>query len=270
MLNNPIFWADPDGRTEYETIIFKNEKTGQLIKVYRSVSTKLMTDGAVCKYQIDHQHYYDYRHVTTYTLTTNGEVIVDRSTEILKRNGVKYQDRVPMDNLFGTVAEEGAIYDPEDKWLQAGGFYMTGSNGQGTKFHSKNADYVGNIDMLVSILSNYSASGKFKVNDKGLANQQAWDGVQDIMDLLSDNLGSIGKVEELVEEIRKVVKSNSSSGSADYDSGSDPVVIMEPSNQAPINGEKQYTKSTQSRKDAETYNGTYNKSRDTLWVKPDK
>lgn len=204
MLNNPIFWKDPDGKTEYETIIVKDERTGQSFKVYTAVSAKVMTDGKVCtnsNMTFSHQDYYDYRNLTTYTYTTDGELTVTKTTEILYNNGIKHMDYVVLDNAFGTVAEPGATLDPNDKFVQAGGFYMTGKDGQGTKYHSKNADYVGDIDMLIGILKNYSAKAKLNIPTELTKGSAGWEAIDQLQKTLSKQGKTVDKIKQVIKAV---------------------------------------------------------------------
>lgn len=34
--NNPLYWADPDGKTKYETVVIKDEQTGKSVRIYVS------------------------------------------------------------------------------------------------------------------------------------------------------------------------------------------------------------------------------------------
>lgn len=78
-------------------------------------SNKVKTDGKVHydeMNQLPYQEYYDYAHVTTITLHKDGTTTIKKTEEILKKNGVKYTDYVPMDNLFGTTAKKVTSYSP--------------------------------------------------------------------------------------------------------------------------------------------------------------
>lgn len=229
MLNNPIYWIDPDGKTEYETIIIKDEKSGTMIKVYVSKSNKLMTDGVVCNNMhadFNHQHYYDYRHLTTYTIATDGTVSVETSTEILFGNGAKYKDYVPLDYLFGTEAEYGDTYDPDDKFVQAGGFYMTSGKGQGTKYHSSNAEYVGDIDDLVGALGGFKKS-------TGIWKATPGTSLKEVLNAVKALVSSGKKMENLTRGIEEILKQLSQQYETE-DASSD-IPIKSPENNSPLN-----------------------------------
>jgi RHS repeat-associated protein len=166
-LNNPIFWVDPNGKTEYQTVLITDEKTGKSIRMYVSKSNKLMTDGKVTSgrewpIKTRSQSYYDYAQVTKYTITTNGEILIKTYTEILYKNGSKYTDAVNLDEMFGTEAKDGAIFDPDDPFIQAGGLYMTSERGEGSKYYSKDPDYVGDIDDLLGAMTGPESASKMK------------------------------------------------------------------------------------------------------------
>jgi RHS repeat-associated protein len=218
MLDNPLFWKDPDGETEYETIIVKDEKSGKTYKVFNSISNKVMTNGAVFQKQIpfvgefNYQYYYDYRHVTYYTFTTDGKLIMEEKTEILYKNGMKMSDNVTLDAAFGNVAKKGDTYDPKDEFKMAGGFYMTGKDGQGTSYFSDDPDYVGDIDNLISILSNYKAKGNFTMKNiiavRGDENG-LWKMLETLMKEMDKNSEKIDKILEVIEEVQKETSNNS-------------------------------------------------------------
>lgn len=207
MLNNPLVWTDPTGQTEYETIVIKNKSTGKTTKVYKSISNKVMTNGKVFASHPGalvpalYQYYYDYRKVTYITIEKDGSETTRTATEILYKNGMKHRDNVTMDYVFGNEAEKYDTYDPDDKFEMAGGFYMTGENGQGTKYYSKNAEYVGNIDALLGILSNYSASGKLTIPDELKGPNGGWEMIETLMEQLDKGAEKIDKIQEIIEAV---------------------------------------------------------------------
>jgi RHS repeat-associated protein len=196
--NNPIYWIDPYGGTEYEVIIMTDEKTGKTIKISKIVSDKIRTDGVRNKekeFFAPKFNYYSYSNVTKYTRTIDGTIIVTKTMEILYNHGIQK-----------TTLWDGVIIDPSDSFEMAGGFYMTGSDGQGTKYYSKNTEYVGNMDVFLAIMSNYSANAKFNIPTKLKENNPAWQGLSDVMDQMNKQGEFIDKVWGIVES----VKTNSS------------------------------------------------------------
>ena len=145
--NNPLYWADPDSETEFETIIVVDKQSGKTFKISVGKSDKIITDGFSYRENLfgtKSYNYYDYSKVTKYTIAADGKVTVNTYKEILYYRGIRKE----------TLGYGGKYIDPSDLFLQRGGFYMTGGSGDKsdeTKYHAKNPKYVGNIDKLLSI-----------------------------------------------------------------------------------------------------------------------
>ena len=161
--NNTNYWLDSKGNTEYELVVLKDERSGKSLTIHVTKSCKVKTDGVVHYDEgnlLPYQNYYDYASkYTTITIHKDGNVSMDETKKIMKNNGVKFTDFVPMDEIFGNTAKPGSIYDPKDPFVQAGGFYMTGSGGEGSKYYSKDPDYVGDVDALISGVGGRTQSG---------------------------------------------------------------------------------------------------------------
>jgi len=173
-LNNPLYWADPNGETEYETIILVDEKTHQTTKLSVIKSDKIATDGkSIGKnlFGTKFYNYYSYSTVTKYTRAADGSISVKQYTDILYDHGVQRKN----------LGYGGKIIDPLDDNELAGGFYMTSGSGEGAQYSSKNADYVGNIDQLISLLGGANAKGFTKANSK-----ISWEEGLELVGLLSE------------------------------------------------------------------------------------
>jgi hypothetical protein len=219
-----------------------------------------VTSGTTVAGVISDQLYYDYAQVTTYRFTTDGKLLIEKSTEILYKNGVKHYENVTLDNLFGSTEGNGHIYDPKDPYLQSGGFYMTGSDGQGTKYHSKNADYIGNVDALIALLSNYSATGKLKIQKSVKGNSQAWKGVEDIMNQMETQGDLVEGIHEIIDGVKSEGLGSSQTGNGNAPSTEEYHFIADPKKPSDSirvgtssSGEKDYRKPTDYRDGSRTW-----------------
>lgn len=135
-LDNPIIFIDPDGETEYITIITENKKTGN-IKIEQKQANRIMTDGV--KHQKDgmgdtysfENYYYDYRTVTYRTIEEDGS-INESSTSMIIYDGldpVKDRDYVwgSGDRAGETKVENWSDFVPEID--DFGGLMIYGSAG---------------------------------------------------------------------------------------------------------------------------------------------
>ena len=198
--NNPNYWIDKDGNTEYEILVLTDEKSGKSITFHVSKSSKVKTDGVV-HYDdgnlLPYQNYYDYSSKkTTITFHKDGNISITETKKIMKNNGIKYTDFVPLDEIFGKTAKKGSIYDPKDPFIQAGGFFMTGSDGEGSKYYSKNASYVGKVDDLISGIGGRTTGG--------IVRRTSSISSDEILDLLKTMSGSPEKTEPIFNLIKKV------------------------------------------------------------------
>lgn len=131
-LNNPIIFVDPEGETEYITIITMNEETGETT-IECKTSSQVMTDGVVHAEPdggggyTNYNYYYDYSTTIIRTTDKNGKQLSETTTSsMLKDRGVKNKDGV----FFG-----GDDYgDTQSNWAwseMTGGYNFTWSLGQG-------------------------------------------------------------------------------------------------------------------------------------------
>jgi len=132
MLNNTNVYSDPNGQTEYETIVFYHANGNYLFKAYKKISSNLMSGGDYD--DEDGANYsagYDYRHVTEVTIQNDGSIVMraKRETEILEENGVKDFE------YFIFAKKEGVIYNCDIPTLegsggkQDGGWTLTSGRG---------------------------------------------------------------------------------------------------------------------------------------------
>jgi RHS repeat-associated protein len=163
-LNNPIIYTDPEGSTEFLTVIIKDEQSGAYVKMSVPISEQVMTDGK--KHMVEsmgcwhyENAYYDFSRVHKFTIKADGSVVHTGYTEILKDRGVKDWDYVWSDG-----AKWGDKQDEPSPFEMKGGLYMTGSGGQGTKYYSKNATDIGNVDDLIGALGGLTTKGVSNYN----------------------------------------------------------------------------------------------------------
>jgi RHS repeat-associated protein len=200
MFNNPIFWNDPDGRTEYETTIFYH-RDGSFEKVTRKISDNVISNGnsrRVFEYNgnsgfnRDYTDFYDYRQVTIYREREDGTFSVEFiKDDILVDNGVK-RTRL---GIFG----KGSKYDPNAHWTgegsggkQNGGYRLTSKSGGAspTKQRSLTAAEEREIEALLALLGTKGGSlgGKGQDIIKDLSN--LIEKAADVKDEYGDNSSS--------------------------------------------------------------------------------
>jgi RHS repeat-associated protein len=97
-LNNPIIFTDPEGGTQFLTIIIRNEQTGAFVKMSVPISDQIMTEGY--EHEVGNSAcwhfenaYYDFDRFHVCTITKDGQIIHTGQTKILEDNGVKDRGR---------------------------------------------------------------------------------------------------------------------------------------------------------------------------------
>jgi len=113
-LDNPILYADPDGKVEHITIITYDEKTGNT-KIEQQESNRIMTDGV--QHQKDglgdcwsfENYYYDYNTVIYRTIDSKGNVKETSTSQII------YDKIKDKDYVWSSGAEKGET-KIEDWW----------------------------------------------------------------------------------------------------------------------------------------------------------
>ena len=216
-LNNPNLFVDPDGETEHHINVVINEKTGKATITVSVASSDVMTDGV--KHTIwsgqssyhQENYYYDFARVTVTTYNPDkGTVRVQKSTQIIKENGIKDKDYV----LFGGDAKydtHSEWYTPKDMGVEVSfGINMGGSTGGSGAIgqdYSKNA--IGNIsfDDLSTILSRSSISKGYSPGSgswQSLTKGQ----VKDFIEKAKDATEAGNKIGEATNEGKKFVNDN--------------------------------------------------------------
>jgi RHS repeat-associated protein len=116
-LNNPIVYVDPDGNTEYETVVIYDAKGTLLFKGYKEVSSNLMSGGKTAfNSTFDKSYGYDYRHISVFRIQSDGSIKkMSKKTEILYQNGVKDVE------TYGFAKEEGDVYNCDIPFLEGNG-----------------------------------------------------------------------------------------------------------------------------------------------------
>ena len=157
--NNPLVYIDPDGNDEWQVVKVVDQNGNQLARIaWKTSSTALMSGSYSTMHGMFGEEYhqsfgYDFKHVYTIRVNSDYEVIETTSQVMLMEyNGAKdmRQDCATcLPSITGYPVEEGEIYDYE--FEQPGGLYITGSDGEGTKYYSKNASDFGNIDLLLGL-----------------------------------------------------------------------------------------------------------------------
>jgi RHS repeat-associated protein len=250
-LNNPLYFIDPEGETEYSIHIYINEKTGKRTVIIKAVSTDVMTDGddkMVWSSQASsHQenYYYDFARVTVLTTQKNGFTRIDILDPIILKDdlNVKHSEYVIWggDNKFETYS----FWNPPK--FQPGGITFTNDEGgaQTTKILSSSGSREANIEILLTVLG--------KIDGASLGSKGA-DMIKDIADLYQD----FSKYAEKLENNRKIEK--------------DEKKVTEKHIYVDKNGkETEGPKGPISRKRADELHhsgeGKYSKNKDTLYTK---
>ncbi|GIV44934.1 MAG: hypothetical protein KatS3mg035_2057 [Bacteroidia bacterium] len=132
--NNPIIFIDPDGKTEFITIITVNKQTGDT-KIEQIQANRIMTDGV--KHEVRGfgdtwyyvNNYYDYRTVIYRTIEKDGRIEENKISEIVYENGIKGQEYV----FFGGDKAGEIKTDGWFRWIpeinDIGGLIIYGSAG---------------------------------------------------------------------------------------------------------------------------------------------
>jgi RHS repeat-associated protein len=143
-LNNPLVYIDPDGRTEYETIIINDADGNFLAKAFREVSSNVMSGGLVKLDDggggyTDASVGYDYRTVTVMQLQDDGSIkVMSKDVEMLKQNGPKDYEYFGFKKKKGTIYNCNIFKDPNGMKMEGGVNYVTKDGGSSpSEFTSK-------------------------------------------------------------------------------------------------------------------------------------
>ncbi len=203
--NNSIIFCDPDGNTEYLTIIIQDNH-GNKISFTVEQSEDVMTDGkkvTTTSYLLGQPwgtnydtRYYDFETTKTYTIDDNGKLqSASEQTKILYENGIKDEDTVL---TVGETDKDGDTKDPDgfnDTDFQESGIHLTSAEGGSSPVNNKS-----NGGESRDIGDFLSAVGKFTKDPASLPD-------------ITSALGP-AKFSKLVAELKKVVEKQSSTESA--------------------------------------------------------
>ena len=131
-LDNPILYVDPDGETEYITIITQNEKTGETT-IETMKANRVMTDGekhmrggsGAWYYEND---YYDYATTTLRTVGVDGKVTETTISTILY-DKYKDSDYAPFGGNDPGDTKTEDVWSWVPKFSDFGGLIIYGSAG---------------------------------------------------------------------------------------------------------------------------------------------
>jgi RHS repeat-associated protein len=163
-LANPILYVDPDGNTEYITIVMNDERTGKSMTFTKVLSNDIfpddsgnLNDGFGGRWDVE--SYYDKQTIYTITLDKDGNLTpITRVTRLVKENKVKKE------NLLWPFAESSDwanfkqdISDIDllgDGGLLPGGFHLVtdGGGADPTKFKSASPVETTNVESLLTVL----------------------------------------------------------------------------------------------------------------------
>ncbi len=167
--NNPIVYADPDGRKEFVTIKI-HMNSGQTIALKKQVSNRIMTDGvphmkvsrlsrAMWYYE---NYYYDYEHVYNFTQNQDGGFsLSDNVTKVISSGQVRDNEIVWFGgNKYGdTKKDPNELYSYYDL-NQPGGWHLFSENGgvSPTQYKaSKGFPTMINVDLLLDAFNGAGA-----------------------------------------------------------------------------------------------------------------
>ena len=169
--DNPILYADPDGRKEFITLQVQTN-SGQTIVLRKQVSNRIMTDGVphrkVSKLSSATWHYenyyYDYEHVYTVTMDQNGEMSCSYSLKINNSGPVRDADNIWFGgNEFGDAKIDWADVLSSGSLNQPDGWNLVSVNGGASPTQYKATEGSPNIidvDLLIAAMSGFGATGK--------------------------------------------------------------------------------------------------------------
>lgn len=215
--NNPLLYNDPDGNDEFISIIVKDHKgkTLGIIRGYEAVSNKVragaITEAGNSTTIYENQKLYDFRRVHTVTINQDGTLSFDPKPSY---HTLLDRPQYSRTMLFSSISafKEGSIIDPDElnSFFQKGGWYMTGSGGQGTKYFTKKPEYVGNIDDLLAAFDRYGPDWKPSQGKKVLGGD-AWEVIDILMKTFERQAGIAERILEINEAIKKEVRSGGTS-----------------------------------------------------------
>ncbi len=211
MLNNPLIFEDPDGRTEYQINVIHNEKTGETI-IEVTTANKIAYgrfQHVASWYDADYHteyYYYDYATITTTTIDKNGKKTVKKATEILYENGIKDTDYFGSHHIGDTKTETWFPKKTDYGQYVAFGIDIRGHNdGPIAKDFAKKV--IGNIsiDDLTAILGRSSISKGYKPGD-GSWQDISMKNVGKLIEKLKESVEAGNKAGEAIDKIDTTIK----------------------------------------------------------------
>ncbi|MBU3661409.1 MAG: hypothetical protein FGM14_16195, partial [Flavobacteriales bacterium] len=204
-LNNPLVFVDPNGKTEYETIVVYDPNGNLLFKAHRKISDNLMSGGDLDDEDgVKISGGYDYRHYTEIRMQNDGSIKVtaNQRTEILKGNGIKDKEY-----LFA-FKENGVIYNcnitsyipfiPEgDGGTQNGGWKLTVPGGGASPTKQKALYHVKEIDVNDFL----TAWGAMKVGSFG---SKPVDALKNVAEIWTKFAPKIEEKDQSVEKTKNI------------------------------------------------------------------
>ncbi len=140
MLDNPIIFSDPDGKTEYLEIVVKDESTGDEISLKIAVSDDLMVSHI---YESGARHYFDYTIRHTYTIKKDGSIGYE-SRKIQEKDRASVLAIIPFGKKVAKLIAYGIDGDGES---QNGGLELTTKSGGSKTTRTIPRNYVKSIDV---------------------------------------------------------------------------------------------------------------------------
>jgi|GEM_PF-1521598 len=138
--DNPMIYKDPDGNTEYITIIIDNKQTGEYVKLRVVVSDDVKLRMNI---QTAVPYYHDIE--TTYVITIDKDGNSSMKSYINQAGKKRGNIFFKMQNYFKSGGSQ--------KW----GMYFTSKDGEGTTIEGKNILGSGNIDDILGLIKDLSA-----------------------------------------------------------------------------------------------------------------
>ena len=201
-LCNPILFTDPEGETEYITIIINDKRTGKSTTITKVESYEVFTDNVVQMVDDGLGGYYNqknwYDKQTTYNVTIDkdGKVTSESSTRLLKENGVKETTSGPLMNS-STWANFNVPELEGEGGVQEGGFYFTSAEGGAspTKFKSLSDAEARDVGDLLDVLGALGSGKQSLIGEASLGNK--------VPDMIYDLVGMAKETMELKETFSK-------------------------------------------------------------------
>lgn len=201
--NNPIFWIDNHGNTEYETIIINDERTGEKLMVEKAISNEIVAKRVEVStmgddYSIEYD-WHDVHNVTEYNINSNGEVTISEKIVLGKKRAHTW--------FMTKWAAKLIAYGWEgDGGSQNGGYTLTTKSGGASPTKQKSLNPAEEIDItvLLDVLGNISG---------GSLGNTVPDAIKDISGMIGSGTDiyhefNTAAIEEKEDELKDMVLSN--------------------------------------------------------------